>query len=387
MTISNYIEELIYRVLAGDASEEERCELEAWVRESEEHRVFFHKVERAWYTGKYAVRWKNVEMRSAWKAVEHKREARGRKRVVRIGWSVAAAVVLVVGLAWMFLPSGEENMPVAMVQAPVGKPGESKALLVLSSGERVALGGEQADTIRENGQSILREKDYIDYSREKGDGVTETIYNELIVPVGGEYRLLLADGTVVYMNSESRLKYPVRFTGSERLVELEGEAYFEVERDEERPFVVRTSRLDVTVLGTGFNVMAYKKDARTEVTLVNGKVDVTSGKISEVLTPNRQFVMNNESGEYEVRTVDADAYAAWKKGTLNFDAMPLEELGDKLARWYGVSFFFSNERLKQLKFTGAFRKYNDMDYILSLIEATTDVTFKINGDAIIVNEK
>ena len=177
MTISNYIEELIYRVLAGDASEEERCELEAWVRESEEHRVFFHKVERAWYTGKYAVRWKNVEMSSAWKAVEHKREARGRKRVVRIGWSVAAAVVLAVGLAWMFLPSGEENMPVAMVQAPVGKPGESKALLVLSSGERVALGGEQADTIRENGQSILREKDYIDYSREKGGGVTETVYN------------------------------------------------------------------------------------------------------------------------------------------------------------------------------------------------------------------
>ena len=385
MAISDYIEDLIYRVLAGEASEEERQEFSEWVQESEEHQSFFREVERAWYTGKYSVKWKNVEMSAAWQAVECKRGSRRRGRVMRIGWSVAAAVVLLLGMTWMLLPSGKKA-PVVAVQ-PVVKPGESKAVLVLSTGVQVALGSERTDTIREKGVAILNEEDYIDYSRRDDAGEAEAVYNELIVPVGGEYRLVLADGSVVYMNSASRLKYPVRFTGGERLVELEGEAYFEVTKNEAHPFVVRTKRLDVTVLGTGFNVMAYRKDARTEVTLVNGKVDVTSGKISEVLTPNRQFVMNNESGEYEVRSVDAKAYAAWKGGTLNFDAMPLDELGDKLGRWYGVSFFFSSERLKQLKFTGAFRKYNDMDYILSLIEATTDVTFKINGNVIIVNEK
>lgn len=385
MAISDYIEDLIYRVLAGEASEEERLEFKEWVQESEEHQLFFREVERAWYTGKYSMKWKNVEESAAWQAVEHKRESRRRGRVMRVGWSVAAAVVLLFGMTWMLLPSGKK-VPVVAVQSVV-KPGESKAVLVLSTGVQVALGSERTDTIREKGVAILNVEDYIDYSRKDDTRETEAVYNELIVPVGGEYRLVLADGTEVYMNSESRLKYPVRFTGSERLVELEGEAYFEVTKNEAHPFVVRTKRLDVTVLGTGFNVMAYKKDARTEVTLVNGKVDVTSGKISEVLTPNRQFVMNNASGEYEVRTVDANAYAAWKGGTLNFDAMPLDELGDKLERWYGVNFFFSSERLKQLKFTGAFRKYNDMDYILSLIEATTDVTFKINGNVIIVNEK
>jgi sigma factor regulatory protein, fecR/pupR family len=385
MAISDYIEDLIYRVLAGEASEEERQEFSEWVQESEEHQSFFREVERAWYTGKYSVKWKNVEMSAAWQAVERKRGSRRRGRVMRVGWSVAAAVVLLLGMTWMLLPSGKKA-PVVAVQ-PVVKPGESKAVLVLSTGVQVALGSERTDTIREKGVAILNVEDYIDYSRRDDAGEAEAVYNELIVPVGGEYRLVLADGSVVYMNSASRLKYPVRFTGGERLVELEGEAYFEVTKNEAHPFVVRTKRLDVTVLGTGFNVMAYRKDARTEVTLVNGKVDVTSGKISEVLTPNRQFVMNNESGEYEVRTVDAKAYAAWKEGTLNFDAMPLDELGDKLGRWYGVSFFFSSERLKQLKFSGAFRKYNDMDYILSLIEATTDVTFKINGNVIIVNEK
>ncbi|WP_018338619.1 FecR family protein [Butyricimonas synergistica] len=385
MAISDYIEDLIYRVLAGDASEEERQVFEEWVRENEEHRLFFREVERAWYTGKYSVKWRNVEESAAWQAVEHKRESRRRKRIIRIGWSVAAAIVLLLGMTWVFFPSGKKT-PVVAVQSVV-KPGGAKAVLVLSTGVQVVLGSERADTIQEKGFSILNVADYIDYSRKDSVALGRPVYNELRVPTGGEFRLVLADGTVVYMNSESRLKYPVRFTGDERLVELEGEAYFDVSRDEVHPFVVRTERLDVTVLGTGFNVMAYKKGARTEVTLVSGSVDVTSGKISEVLTPNHQFVMNNESREYEVKTVNVDTYVDWKNGILNFDAMPLDELADKLGRWYEVSFFFSKESLKQLKFTGAFRKYNDIDYILFLIESTTNVTFKVNGNVITVNEK
>ena len=134
--------------------------------------------------------------------------------------------------------------------------------------------------------------------------------------------------------------------------ELEGEAYFEVSKDEDHPFIVRTERLDVTVLGTGFNVMAYKQDPRTEVTLVKGKVDVRRGEINEILTPSRQFVMNNENQEYEVKTVNVATYVDWKDGVLNFDGMPLEELGDKLGRWYEVKFFFTKESLKRLPMSG-----------------------------------
>lgn len=385
MAISDYIEDLIYRVLANDASEEEQRELEAWLRESEDHQALFQEIESTWYTGKYSVRWKNVETSMAWKSVVHKHERGRRRRFLRVGWSVAASVVVLVGMIWVFLPKGEQVENVTTVAMTV-KPGESKALLVLSSGVKVPLGKGQTDTIREKGLPILNAEEYIDYSRDSVK-LDEIVYNELIVPIGGEYRLLLADGTVVYMNSESRLKYPVRFIGKDRVVELEGEAYFEVTRDEAHPFIVHTKRLDVTVLGTGFNVMAYKNDARTEVTLVNGKIDVTSGKVSEILTPSRQFVMNNENREYEVRTVNVNTYVDWKSGVLNFDGMTLEDLADKLGRWYEVKFFFSNESLKHLKFSGAFKKYNNIDYILSLIEATTDVTFKINKDVIIVNEK
>lgn len=108
MAISDYIEDLIYRVLAGEASEEERQEFSEWVQESEEHQSFFREVERAWYTGKYSVKWKNVEMSAAWQAVERKRGSRRRGRVMRVGWSVAAAVVLLLGMTWMLLPSGKK---------------------------------------------------------------------------------------------------------------------------------------------------------------------------------------------------------------------------------------------------------------------------------------
>ena len=387
MAISDYMEDLIYRVLAGEVDEVERKEFETWLRENDEHRVFFEKIERAWYTGKYAARWKNVEMIAAWKAVEHGREQRQRRRFRRIGWGVAASVAVLVGITWIVGQREEGSLVSVVAQSSVVKPGEAKARLVLSSGVEVELGCVNGDIINEKGGPILNGKEYIDYSKQENTLQGDVVYNELIVPPGGEYRLVLADRTVVYMNSESRLKYPVMFGGKNRMVELEGEAYFEVSKDEDHPFIVRTERLDVTVLGTGFNVMAYKQDPRTEVTLVKGKVDVRRGKINEILTPSRQFVMNNENQEYEVKTVNVATYVDWKDGVLNFDGMPLEELGDKLGRWYEVKFFFTKESLKRLKFSGAFKKYNEIGYILSLIEATTNVTFKIDKDMIVVNEK
>ena len=386
MAISDYIEDLIYRVLSGEAGKAEREEFEEWLSASEEHQMFFREVERAWHTGKYTLKWENVQASEAWQALERKHDRRRRNRVLRIGWRVAAAVV-VVGTIFAFWQLDQEREPGKVAQGTVVKAGESKAVLVLSTGEKIVLGESVSDLIREGGMSIRQEKEQINYDAKVGDLAGEVVYNELIVPVGGEYRLLLSDGTMVYMNSESPLKYPVRFVGDRRVVELEGEAYFDVARDEKCPFIVRTNLVNVDVLGTSFNVMAYKVDNRTEVTLVKGKVNVSCGEARKMLEPNQQFVLNNENGECVVREVNVNTFIDWKNGILNFDALPLGELSEKLGRWYGVKFFFTNEKLKQLKFSGAVKKYNDIDYILSLIEATTNVTFTMKADVIIVNEK
>ena len=232
MAISDYIEDLIYRVLSGEAGKAEREEFEEWLSASEEHQMFFREVERAWHTGKYTLKWENVQASEAWQALERKHDRRRRNRVLRICWRVAAAVVVVVGTIFAFWQLDQEREPGKVAQGTVVKAGESKAVLVLSTGEKIVLGESVSDLIREGGMSIRQEKEQINYDAKVGDLAGEVVYNELIVPVGGEYRLLLSDGTMVYMNSESRLKYPVCFVGDERVVELEGEAYFDVARDE-----------------------------------------------------------------------------------------------------------------------------------------------------------
>jgi len=387
MIVSDNIEDLIYRVLAGDANKAEREELKAWIDASDEHQEFFREMERSWYMGKYARKWNDIREGEAWKALEGKHARRRQVRRLRIGWRVVAAIAVVVGIVFAFRQLDKVPEPVKVARETVGKAGESKAVLVLSSGEKVVLGKSVADLIRENGMSIRQEKEQINYDSMTGDQEGKIVYNELIVPAGGEYRLLLSDGTMVYMNSESRLRYPVRFVGGRREVELEGEAYFDVARDEKCPFAVHANGVKVNVLGTSFNVMAYKGDERTEVTLVKGKVNVACGQNGKELAPNQQFVLDNASGECIVREVDVNTFIDWKNGVLNFDAMPLGELSEKLGRWYGVKFFFTSEELKCLKFSGAVKKYNDIDYILSLIEATTDVKFLIKNEVIIVNGK
>lgn len=387
MAISDNMEDLIYRVLAGEANDEEREELARWVRESEEHRAFFEAIERAWHTGKYAAKWRNVEVGDAWQAMERRYEERRRRRFTRIGWSVAAAVVLVFGVSMALWQTGQLETRGDSVPVQVAEVGRSKAVLILSTGERMVLGHGTMDSIQEAGMEIWQGDDQINYIPRRDTEGEAVVYNELVVPAGGEYRLRLADGTRVYMNAASRLRYPVNFTGDTRTVELEGEAYFEVERDERCPFVVRTGSVEVNVLGTSFNVMAYRADARTEVTLVNGKVDVRSGDVGKVLSPDHQFVLDRASGECAVRKVNVQTFVDWKNGILNFDAMPLGELSEKLGRWYDVKFFFTSEEIKRLRFSGAVKKYNDIGYILSLIEATTNVTFTVKSGVIVVNGK
>ena len=380
MAISDYMEDLIYRVLAGEVDEVERKEFETWLRENDEHRVFFEKIERAWYTGKYAARWKNVEMSAAWKAVEHGREQRQRRRFRRIGWGVAASVAVLVGITWIVGQREEGSLVSVVAQSSVVKPGEAKARLVLSSGVEVELGCVNGDIINEKGGPILNGKEYIDYSKQENTLQGDVVYNELIVPPGGEYRLVLADRTVVYMNSESRLKYPVMFGGKNRMVELEGEAYFEVRRDSSRPFIVHAGDQRVTVLGTSFGMTCYANEVNDYTTLVSGKVKVElqQGKQAFVLKPGTQVEYNKESGMVRERRVDVAEFVAWKEGKYVFKQKRLEDILSTLSRWYDFEVFYQNSEMKEVLFSGELRRFDDFNYLLQLIERTSDVKFIID---------
>lgn len=221
---------------------------------------------------------------------------------------------------------------------------------------------------------------------ERGKGMVTEEYNKLTTPIGGEYSLVLSDGTKVFLNADSELKYPVEFSDGKRIVDLKGEAYFEVHKDSLRPFIVRMNGAEVTVLGTSFNVNTYGDDGQIYTTLVNGSVRVSSmkNKQEEILKPGMQSVMNVQSGLLTVRKVDVEPYVAWREGRFVFRAMTLDLIMRQLQRWYDFEVFYQNSELKDYEFRGVIKRDMDLDKVLSVIKATTNVDFEVKGKVITI---
>ena len=207
-------------------------------------------------------------------------------------------------------------------------------------------------------------------------------YNVIKVPRGGEYTLTLEDGTKIWLNSETELKFPVRFVGKTREVKIVGEGYFEVAKDSLRPFVVRAGDVRTQVLGTSFNVKAYRDEKVRAVTLVSGKVSVSAGRERELLSPGWQAAWDEERGALSKQKVDVKPIVSWKTGMFDFVDMPLEELTTQLSRWYDVDFFFVNESIKNIHFTGAVKRANTLKFMLDFVSLTSDVGYEIKGKTI-----
>ena len=200
-------------------------------------------------------------------------------------------------------------------------------------------------------------------------------YNTITVPRGGEYSLVLSDGTRVWLNAETELTYPTVFGKGERKLMLKGEACFEVVTDTARPFIVESFYNRVEVLGTRFNVSAYTGKSAVKTTLLRGKVKVSNRKGQLVLSPGEQAVCLEE--EIEKCEVDARAVAAWVDGTFEFENMSLGEITDQLGRWYDVDFVFADQQLKAITFTGAATRYRELDFVLRMLEELARVRFQL----------
>ncbi len=273
-----------------------------------------------------------------------------------------------------------ENGTVAQIEH-----GSMKAQLVLANGKKVDLRPEISLQLEEEGGTrILTSDNRVKYSGKDSlaGQSTEVKYNTLIVPRGGEFSLELADGTRVWLNAESRLRYPVVFTGKERKVEMEGEVYFEVAKNKEKPFIVTVNGVDIRVLGTSFNVSAYQEEVVT--TLVEGKVQLKKGNEQVILSPNQQAIWSDD--EFRVKQVDARNFVLWKEGVFYFEDVDLETILDDMARWYNVNVFYMNPALKEMKFSVEIRRYGDINEILRRIEQTKRVKFEIKDRTINVYE-
>lgn len=305
---------------------------------------------------------------------------------------VAAFLVLPLlagGFSWWLL-SGEgkkQEMSVAKTVQPI----TSKAYITLDDGRKVILGEDAGEMIARDGTKIIRDSAKVVYAAADVARVRETVYNDLYVPRGGEYMLVLSDSTRIWVNADSKLRYPVYFDGDTREVSLlEGEAYFEVAKNREKPFLVHTSQGTVKVLGTEFNVRYYTDEAEVVTTLVNGSVQFADNRNrdkSVILKPGYQVIADSTAKDWIVREVDLKEFVGWRDGLYVFNRLTLEELMKTVERNYDVTVFFASEECKALRFSGDLRKYENVEHFLRYIETGGDVHFVVKDRTITVYKK
>ena len=329
-----------------------------------------------------------------WKQVQSRMNKNSRYQVKRYlkYAAIIVAFVLAGGTWWMVKENPEEIISVELSETSMLSPGTPKAYILFSSGQRMDLTTTEHDTmIMEKGMQVrVGSSGKISYIPGDSGSILkqEIVYNTIVVPRGGEYKLELADGTLVWLNSDSELRYPVKFAGSQRDVWLKGEGYFEVSKNPEKPFRVVVDDMIVKVLGTSFNINAYKDRGNILTTLVSGKVDIQdmSGKSLVVMSPNQQVDFRHGKIS-SVQEVDITRFVSWIDGKFYFNDMTLENIMSQLQRWYDIEVFFVDEELKSYPFTGVIRRDFTAGQIFEIIEKTTRVKFNVRGKCVTVNHK
>ena len=211
------------------------------------------------------------------------------------------------------------------------------------------------------------------------------MYNTIRVPRGAEFNVTLDDGTKVWLNSESSIRFPVAFLGEERRIWVSGEVFAEVAEDAGRPFIMNTGKIDIKVLGTKFNVRAYSDEECIMTTLVEGavQVDDSSGEVA-VLSPSEQLVYDKASGRNDVRKVDVELFVSWKDGVYLFESQRLEDIMTLISKWYDVEVFYQNAGVKDIIFSGRLKRYENAETLLNVFESLGGVRFTVQGKTVVV---
>lgn len=306
------------------------------------------------------------------------------RRAVMVAASILIALFL---YAIYFTRTAHRDSPAHVVVSNPILPGEPRAELLVEDGRTIDLENLSNDTtLQMDGYRIHKNREgRLSYSVSAEHRGTP-IYNTIVTPRGGEYQLELVDGTRIWVNASSRLRYPLQSTGENRKIELEGEAFFEVSPlyidGKSVPFIVTTGTQRLEVLGTSFNINSYERDVLT--TLVEGKVRLSSPRSPEnYLEPHEQATFNRNSGAFSKQAVDPIYAVAWKNGNFAFEDNTIQEVMNQLSRWYDVEVEYRND-VSDVHFSGTISRFEDINSVLKLIELTGSARFKIEERRVIV---
>ncbi len=363
-------------------SKEEKAEVLLWLEESEEHRQYYETLKRDYLRQRWAMRERLIGRKDE----RRYRKMAKKRKMIRVITTFAASVLLALGVG--YYGSRPQPEPVPVIAKGEIKAGSAKAKLYLSTGKTVELERENMDIFEQQDVSIkVNTGGIIAYQDTSASGAMSTVaYNRLAVNKGGEYKIVLSDSSEVWVNSASELVYPIRFVGKKRVVKLQGEAYFKVRADAERPFAVEVNGVEVTAVGTEFNVNTRKKN-KVESVLVEGKINIRKGQTRAMLRPNQLAIYDAESGQIEVKDVDVRKYIDWKSGDFIFSDDRLEDVMDKLSLWYDCEVFYLDAKLKEVRLSGDMKRYGQVEEFLRFLEISTGAKFEVRGKAIFVSAK
>jgi ferric-dicitrate binding protein FerR (iron transport regulator) len=307
-------------------------------------------------------------------------------------WTIAASILFLFLLGAAFFIKRPGRQKIETANNIIIVPGGNKAILTLANGKKISLtDAKKGSVIQQKNVRILKTANgqlvymVADDNKDNSNTVAQLQYNTMETPRGGQFQLLLPDGTRVWLNAASSLKYPVNFSSAgERRVELNGEAYFEVAHNKDRPFRVVTNRQVVEVLGTHFNVNAYNDEPNTKTTLLEGAVKVTGGAKSATLKPGQEA---NLTDTFKVSDVDTEEAVAWKNGYFRFDDEKLETVMRKVSRWYNVEVVYKDNDVRNDLFAAVTTRFANISTLLKIMEQTGDASFSIDGSKIIISKK
>lgn len=306
------------------------------------------------------------------------------KKPVQQLWRVAAAAVIILSLSvggyFYFNKTSEKQIAKVEVKNDVA-PGGNKAILTLADGSQIILDNAKNGNVTQQGNTKVIKLDdgQLAYNTTSENGVV--LYNTISTPKGGQYQVILADGSKVLMNAESSLRFPTSFSGKERNVELKGEGYFEVAKNKSKPFHVKVNDLDVMVLGTHFNINAYANERAVKTTLLEGSVKVAAANVSTVLKAGQQAILAN--GQLTKNNAeDLDEIIAWKEGVFYFNNADIQQIMKQVERWYDIEVEYAGAITKD-KFSGKISRSANLSKVLSIL-SYSNVHFKLEGKKLTV---
>lgn len=389
------IKNIILKSVLFDLNQEEQQMLDGWLNESSLNKASYERLRCLTSETDILVFLQSVDTEKAFIKTKEKIESRRAKVIKqRIISSLAiASAVLFISFMIYTEKFKENNSEVAVLVQDTKVVKTGKATLELSTGETIALGGEVNMTTEVGDSKLSVDHDNISFVKlEEVNKTKKTkpVTTTLRVPRGESYNLTLSDGTIVWVNAMSELRFSSEFVGDTREVELKGEAYFEVAKNADKPFIVKMADYDVTVLGTSFNISNYEGSKMSKTTLCTGRVEVNMNyTVAEPisLTPGKQLSLNKKNNDVDIQEVDVEQFLAWRDGNYFFEDKPLDELFEVLSRWYEIDEIeYSGEVVKDKLYSGKFKRDTPFEKMIAIIEMGANCKIEYKDKKIRINE-